>query len=387
MSDFHLIYRNLFRKKLRACLMMVVIFIAFLIFGVLVGFIDVIDSATNVSVENERLMTVNKVNFTQPLPLAYVNKIRAIDGVSTASYASWYGGYFRDPKDIIPTFAVEPESYLAVGLDQFFVPPDQKQAWFHDRMGLLVGKDTADKYGWKLGDQVPLTSNIYQRSDGSHVWSFVVRAIYTAGKGASQSGILMNYEYFNEARTFAKDNVNFVVFLAKDPSLNDAILHKVDETFANSSAPTRSMTSSAFTKSFLAQQGNITLIISSVVTAAFASILLVVGNTMAMAIRERTREIAVMKTIGFPGIRIFRLVLSETILLSVAGGVLGLAAAQLVLSLLSKMAAGNLPVGMGITPHVAGEALAIMLALGLLTGLIPALNAMRLNVVTGLGRI
>lgn len=386
MNDFHLIYRNLLRKKLRAGLMMVVIFIAFLIFGVLVGFLDVVDSATNVSIENERLMTVNKVNFTQPLPVAYVNKIRAIEGVSTASYASWYGGYFRDPRDVIPTFAVEPETYLAVGLDQFSVPPDQREAWFHDRMGLLVGKDTADKYGWKLGDSVPLASNIYQRTDGSHVWNFVIRAIYTAGKGASQSGILMNYEYFNEARTFGKDSVNFIVYLAEDPKLNDAILHKVDETFANSSAPTRSMTSSAFTKSFLAQQGNINLIITSVVSAAFASILLVVGNTMAMAIRERTREIAVMKTIGFPRLRIFRLVLSETILLSVAGGILGLAAAQFILRLLGKLAAGNLPSGMAITPHLAAEALAIMLALGLLTGLIPALNAMRLNVVAGLGR-
>ena len=386
MTDFYLVYRNLLRKRLRAGLMVVVIFVAFLIFGVLVGFSSTIDAAANSSIENERLMTVNKVNFTQPLPLAYVNKIRAIDGVTEASYACWFGAYFRDPKDVIFAFAVDPETYLHVNIDRIDVPQDQMQAWFRDRMGILVGKDTADKYGWKLGDQIPLTSNIYQRTDGSHVWTFVVRAIFTAGKGAAQTGVLMNYDYFNESRSFGKDSVNFVVYLTKDPSLIDSVLHKVDETFTNSSAPTRSMTASAFTKSFLAQQGNISLIITSVVSAAFASILLVVGNTMAMAIRERTREIAVMKTIGFPRGRIFRLVLSETILLSVVGGALGLGGAQLVLRAISIMAAGNMPPGMAISPLLALEGLAIMLALGVLTGLFPALSAMRLNVATGLGR-
>src|SRR6266481_2689135 len=209
MSDLHLVYRNLFHKKIRTILMIIAIFIAFLIFGILASYKSALNRATAPG-ESERMITVNKINFTQPLPIADYKKIQAMPDVAAASHQDWFGGYFADPKNFLFAFAVDVETFPVLLAERSYVDPEDLKAWAGDRTGVLIGSEIAVKYGWKIGDQVPLSSNIYSRADGSNVWPATVRGIYHGANNAS--GVYVNYEYFNESRTFGKDTTNMIIF-------------------------------------------------------------------------------------------------------------------------------------------------------------------------------
>ena len=385
MNDFTLIRRNLMRRRLRAGLLVFSIFIAFLIFGVL-GAVRHVFSGENIKIADNRLVTVNKINFTQTLPVAYVDRIRAVPGVLAVSYANWFGGYYQDPKNQLFTFAVEPESWLATH-PELLLADQARQDWLGRRDGLLVGEAAALKWGWKPGDRVPLSSNIYsQKSNGSHSWDFIVAGIYrVADPNVSTNAVLFNHAYFDESVTFGRDTVGLVVLNTENPAQNDQVIRAIDAMFANSPAETATDTAKAFNKAFAAQFGDIALIVTLVVGAAFVTILMIVGNTMAMAIRERTREIGVMKSLGFPPSRIMLLVLGEALLLSFAGGIPGLMAATLAVGLLGR-ALGDFVQGLTMTPAILGGGALLMAALGLITGVLPAWKAMRLDIVTALGR-
>ncbi|MFV3127500.1 ABC transporter permease [Niveispirillum sp. KHB5.9] len=384
MSDFSLILANLFSRKLRAALMIVAIFFAFLIFGVLAGVQNGFDSFGNAAGEN-RLVAMNKINFTQPLPLAYINRIRSVEGVVQASHANWFGGYYQDPKNLVMTFAVDPESYLDIYAGDVLLAADQKAAFLADRTGLLVGRKIAEKNGWKVGDRIPLNSNIYtNKNTGKQSWEFTISGIVDPARedGSTDWGIF-HYDYFSESVTFGQNTIGYVIIETADKALNQKIAKVIDEMFANSPAETATDTEKAFGQAFAAQLGNIALIITLVVGAAFFTILMIVGNTMVMAVRERTKEIGVMKTLGFPSGRIFRLVLGESLLLAALGALPALGAAGLLLLWMKK--AVGMP-GLALTLPYVALGVGIMLALGLMTGLVPAWNALRLNIVTALGR-
>ena len=384
MSELYLVYKNLFRKKLRAFLLSLAIFVAFLIFGALVGVNHALDLKPRDG-EQERMVTLNKVNFTQFIPYSYYNRIRGVEGVENAFHQTWFGAFFREPKNFIVGFAVNPEEFIPLSRTRYGISDEQAKAWLADRTGMLVGRNLADKFGWKVGDVVPISSNIYTRTDGTRVWPLKVALIAEPTAAVPNTNALfMNYEYLNESRSSLKDQISQVIFVTKSPEMDDVVAKKIDEGFANSSVQTRTTTSTAFTKSFVAQLGNVTLIITAVVGAAFVSILLVIGNTMIMAIRERTREIAVMKTIGFSAARIFRMIILETVMLSFVGGILGLALGMYVLVYVSRL--GAIPLPLDEAWIVALQGLGLMVLLGLVTGFIPAYSAMRLNIVTGLGR-
>ncbi len=384
MSELFLVYKNLFRKKLRAFLLSLAIFVAFLIFGTLVGFNQALDLKPRDG-EAERMVTMNKVNFTQFIPYSYYNRIKAMDGVKQAFHQTWFGSYYREPKNFVLGFAVNPEEFIAASSGRYGITEEQATAWLADRTGVMVGQDLADEFGWKLGDVVPISSNIYTRSDGSQSWPMKIALITAPTKAVpTMKALFINYEYLNESRTSLKDQISQVIFTTNSPDLDDLVAKKIDDSFANSSVQTRTTTATAFNKSFIAQLGNVTLIITAVVGAAFVSILLVIGNTMIMAIRERTREIAVMKTIGFSAQRIFRMILMETVMLSFVGGILGMGIGIYLLMFVSRL--GFIPLPMDNIWIVALQGVGLMVALGLITGFIPAYNAMRLNIVTGLGR-
>ena len=385
MNDFTLIGKNLTRRRLRAGLLIFSIFIAFLIFGVL-GAVRHVFSGENIKIADDRLVTVNKINFTQPLPVAYVERIRAVPGVRAVSYANWFGGYYQEPKNQLFTFAVEPESWLATHPEMLLDDAARKD-WLARRDGLLVGEAAARKWGWKIGDRVPLSSNIYsQKSNGSHSWEFTIIGQYTvADPNVSTNAVLFNHAYFDESVTFGRDTVGLVVLTVDNPATNEQVGRAIDAMFANSAAETATDTAKAFNKAFAAQFGDIALIVTLVVGAAFVTILMIVGNTMVMAIRERTREIGVMKSLGFPARRILLLVLGESLLLSFAGGIPGIAVATLAVGLLGH-ALGDFVQGLTMTPAIFGTALALMAGLGLCTGIVPAWKAMRLDIVTALGR-
>jgi putative ABC transport system permease protein len=385
MNDFVLIGKNLFRRKLRAALMLASILIAFLIFGVLAGFERAFSAGEDVAAA-DRLMVVNKINFTQPLPIAYFNRVRAIEGVRQVTHLNWFGGYYQEPKNFLIVMAVEPETYMQVYDDQIDIPPEARQAFARERTGALVGETMMKKWGWKVGDRVPIMSNIFTQRNGSRTWDFTIVGTFKGRKAnVDPNFMVFQYQYFNETQNLGRDMIGWMALNTTAPSANERVAKTVDQMFANSFYETSTDTEKAFNKAFAAQLGNIALIVALVVGAAFATILMIVGNTMAMAIRERTREIGVLKTLGFSGGRILRLVLGESVLLALLGGLPGIALAWM-FAVAMETSVGNFIPGFAVTPRIALTGVVLMLIFGVATGLIPAVNAMRLKIATALGR-
>lgn len=384
MNHARLVAKNLTRRKLRTSLMLVAIFIAFFLYGCLETFNRAFYSTQNVAAA-DRMVTVNRINFTMPVPVNYADRIRQTQGVARATYQSWFGGYYQDPREFLFAFAVEPRSYLEV-YPALVMPAAQRKAWVDDRIAVAVGRTAAAKYHWKIGDRIPIASNIYSKANGSHVWECTVAAIFsTPGDTGRDNLVLLHHDYFDETVTFGRDLINQVIFTTSSAKLNDAVAHTIDAAFANSPYETVTTTAAAFNKAFTAQFGNIALIISLVLGAAFAAILLIVGNTMVMAVRERTREIGVLKTLGFTGRMILAQILAESLLLALAGAVLGLGAATLLIDATSETLQG-LTAGMRMSAPVFAAGLGWAVVLGLVTGAVPAWSAMRLRIVTALGR-
>jgi len=383
MSDLYLVYKNLTRKKLRFFLTLFAIFIAFLIYGALTAFDTALNAGVELSADN-RLVSVNKINFTQPLPISYVRKVEAIDGVAAVVHFNWFGGYYKDPRQQVLTFAVDPDKLLAVYGDDIAIDEAHYKNWQNNQQGILVGKSVANLYGWKVGDRIPLNSNIFSKRDGSTTWDFDIEGIYTGKRPqADTNGVYIHYKYFNETQSFGGNYIGWMGIKTKDPALNEQVIKTLDGMFANTPFETETVPEKAFNKSFIAQLGNIGLIISSVVFAAFFIILVIVGFSMVLAIRERTGEIGVMKTLGFSSLRIFKMVLAESFMLTFLGGIIGLLAASLFLGFLNNVPQFPIP-DLILTPRIILQSVAFMLLLGLITGIIPAVNALRLNIVTAL---
>jgi putative ABC transport system permease protein len=385
MNDLVLVRKNLFRKKLRAWLMIVSILTAFAIFGVLATLGQAFNAGQEVA-EADRLVVVNKINFTQPLPIAYFNRVRAIAGVRQVTHFNWFGGYYQDPKNFLIVMAVDPDTYMELYGNDIDIPPDAQQAFKRERTAAIVGEAMAKKWGWKVGDHVPIASNIFSQKNGSHTWDFDVVGIFSGKKPQVDTNFMVfQYDYFDETRSFGKDFIGWMALRTASPTLNDGVIKTIDQLFANSSWETATDTEKAFNKAFVAQFGNIALIVVLVVGAAFVTILMIVGNTMALSVRERTREIGVLKTLGFSGGRILRLVLGESILLALIGGLPGLGLAVLFIFLVRDSLTGLLP-HLNVAPQIMLAGVALMLVLGVVTGLIPALAAMRLKIAAALGR-
>ncbi len=382
MRSLTLVRKNLFRKKLRFSLLFISILIAFFLYGVLMSIKDIATGGGD-GARADRLVTINKVNFTQPLPVSYFNQIGAMDGVQIATHASWFGGYFQEPKNFLVMFAVDPLSYLQV-YPEIIIPPVARKLFLSDRTAMIVGKDIATKYGWKAGQRIPISSNIYSQKSGGHSWDFVIAGIWTSNKkNFPANTVVFNYDYFNETRSFGTDKVNQVIFLTKDAARNPQIKAAIDARYVNSAYATDTVTEQQFAAAFLAQLGNISFIITLVVGVSFLTILIIVGNTLVMAVRERTREIGIMKTLGFSGRRILALVLGESMFIALISGGAGLLLAHLVINIL---ATSGMLSGISMNGIVWASGLFWILLLGLLTALIPAYNALRLNIVTALGR-
>ena len=384
MNQALLVAKNLSRRKLRTALMLVAIFIAFFLYGALECLNRAFHSSES-SAAADRLITVNRINFTMPLPVNYAGRIQQVKGVTAVTYQSWFGGYFQDPREPLFMFAVDPESYLAV-YPSMQMPPEQRRAWLSNRTALAVGRAAAAKYHWKVGDRIPIFSNIYIRKDGGRAWEFDVAAIYTYPDDSAREGqLLMHHDYFDETVSFGRDQVNMIMFTTASTRLNDPVAKAVDALFANSEAETTTDTAAAFNRAFVAQFGNIALIITLVVTTAFAAILMIVGNTMVMSVRERTREIGVLKTLGFRGTTILAHVLAESLLLAVVGAMLGLAAATVAVAVGARFIQG-FGSNMHMSAAVIFGGLGWAILLGLVTGAIPAWSGMRLQIATALGR-
>ena len=387
MKYFPIVWRNLLRRKFRTIFTIGAVFFAFMLFGVLMA----IRSAFGMNIQlagQERLMTIDKVSIINPLPASYEGQIKQVAGVTDITHANWFGGYYQDVRNQFATFATEPESWLRIYAKEFEVPEDQKKAWFADRTGAIVGIDTAKKYGFKVGQKVPIQGTIYRRPDGGP-WEFTIDGIYDSKiKGADKTNLLFNYQFLRETipeQSGFRDKYNWYVLSVDNPERAPEIASKIDAMFANSPSETKTNTEKAFVSDWAKQIGDIGKIMMGIVGMAMFTILLVTGNTMAQAIRERTNELAVLKTLGFPDGRILWMVLAESLLIALVGGGTGLVLSYLFITFAGDPTGGLLPAFYFPTPSlIAGVVL--VFALGLGSGFLPAWQAQRLRITDALRR-
>jgi len=381
MKYLALIWSNLMRRKVRTLLTVLSILVAFLLFGLLaairVGFSQGVELAGN-----DRLVIQNKVSLILPLPESYGPRLEQIEGVTQVSNASWFGGIYQDERNFFPQIAVQPERYLDL-YPEFVLSPDERRAWLADRIGAIAGEKLAERFGWKVGDRIPIQATFNVKKDGTRLWEFDLVGIYEPGeKGADTSQFFFRYDYLSEARAGLEGLVGWYVIRIDDPDRAPQIARVIDARFANSTYETKTATEKAFAQGFANQIGNLGAIFTAIIGAVFFTILLVAGNTMAQAVRERTGELAVLKTLGFSHRKVLGLVVAESMVLAVVGGGLGLALAWL-------MTLGGDPTG-GILPSfylparylVAG--VGFILGLGLAAGALPGVQAMRLEIVDAL---
>jgi len=380
-----LVRANLMRRKLRFTFTLISILLAFLMFGMLDALRTSLSQAVNLA-GADRLMAMSKVNITVSLPRGYYEKVKAVPGVRAVAGFNWFGGVYRDSKAQIQVLATDPEQVVAV-YPEMKVKPDQFEAWKHDRQGVIVGPTLANLYGWKVGDRIPIRSDIWRKGDGSDTWEFNIVGIYDAsGSGVDKATVYFHYDYFNESLQYGKDQVGWMVVRVADPAQSDALAARIDAMFANSPFETKTSTERVMVKQFLDQVGNIGLILVSVTTAVFFTMLLVTANTMAQSVSERTNEIGVLKTLGFSGQSILTLVLLESLFLTFLGGLIGLGLAWLLVGGVGESIKDYFPVfKLDAGTLVAG--ISLMLVFGVVTGLWPALTAMRLKIVDALRRV
>jgi len=384
MKFIHLVWSNLTRKKLRTSLTLLSIVVAFVLFG----FLSAIQQALVGGVElagADRLIVRQKVSIINLLPISYEARMNRIPGVDFATHQTWFGGVYQDPKNFFMQNPVEPENFLKMH-PEMILPPEQAKTWLATRTGAIVGRRTANRFHWKLGDKVPIQTPIWTQTGGNRTWEFEIVGIYDGkDKGTDTTPLFFRYDYFDEARGGAKGQVGWFTIRVKDPSQAAAVAKLVDAEFENSPAETKTEPEGAFIQGWASQIGNIVFIVAAILGAVFFTILLVTGNTMAQAVRERTGELGVLKAIGFTNGRIVALVLAESCLLTVLGGTLGLGLAWLVISR-GDPTSGLLPMFfLPIRALLVG--FGISLALGFVTGIFPALQAMRLRVADALRRM
>lgn len=382
MKYFPLIWSNLFRKKARTLLTLASIIVAFLLFGLL----QAVNHAFQAGAENaqaDRLVTNSRYSIIDLLPVSYTDRIRAVPGVVGVAHATWFGGSYRDQQAQFAVFPVVPEDYLPIATE-VQLPPDQAEAWKRTRTGAIVGRSLAERMGWKIGDRIPLQADIWPMADGSLTWTFDLVGIFTDANGTAnnEGALLFRHDYFDEARQFAKGRVGWFFLKIEDPSRSDEVAQAIDAMFANSEGETKTQTEKAFAQGFIKQFGDIGFIVSSILGAVFFTILVLTGNTMSQAMRERIPELGILKTLGFGDGTVLALVLAESLLLAVVGGVLGIGLAALVTH---GASAALSTVGVsGLAPQVLVLAAAAMLLLGVAVGLFPALRARRLRIVDAL---
>jgi putative ABC transport system permease protein len=385
MNDRSLIWKNLWRKPVRTVLLTVSILFAFAIFGTMVSFNNAL---SNVNTLPTRMITLSKINFTESLPIAHYDRVARTEGVAVATHMNWFGGYYREmPSGFLPVFAVDPETYFQVYAEDLQIPAAQRDAFFNERSAMLVAEPVAQRFGWRVGQRVPLQSNIFTNATtGNSTWEFTLVGTIPTPPGSSQTGsVLIQYDYYNETVTFGRDQIGWIPFLTTSAEVNDRVADSIDARFENSPDETSTQDEATFNKAFAAQLGNIGLVVTLVVGAAFIAILLIVGTTMALAVRERTKEVGVMKTLGFSSDRVLRMVLGESLLLSFLGAGLGMLAAWGLLSALSSVTGGAGP-PINFAPIVLLWGALIALALGLITGFAPAWAAYRMKIVDAFAR-
>jgi len=383
MKFMPLILANLFRKKLRTTLTIGSFAIAMFLFGLLA----VMRGAFNQGVDiagADRLVVINKVSLIQPLPISYRERILQLKGVKNVTFDNWFGGVYIEEKNFFPQFAIDVDDQRQV-FPEMRVPEEQWKTFLGDRQGAIVGGATARRFGWKIGDKIPIRSTIY----GIETWDFNLDGIYTAAQGNDLTQFWFQYKYLDERTPRQKGLVGWYTVKLENPDYAVSVAKAIDDLSANSPYETKTETEKAFATSFAKQAGNIEFLILAIGAVVFFTLLLVTGNTMAISVRERIGELAVLKAIGFGDRFVLFFVLGESLLIAVFGGILGLAVCKGLTLLIASV--GDFLGGFLQFFHLSNAAilqgLVASVAVGILAGIIPASSAMRLRVVQALRRV
>lgn len=382
MKYFSLVWAQLFRSRTRTLLTLLSVVAAFLLFGMLDSVRVAFSSGGSVEGAN-RLVTASRLSITQSLPIRLEAQIRQVSGVRDVTYGMWFGGIYQDPKNFFPNFSVAP-NYFDV-YRELQIDPAQLQDWQQTRSGAIVGETLAKQFGWKVGDTIPLQATIFPRG-GSNDWPLELKGIYRSKDRAlaanEERQLMMNWKYFDESNDYIKNQVSWYTVTLDNPEQSSRVAQAIDAISANSDHETKTQTESAFQQAFVKQFADIGMIVTSIMGAVFFTLLLLTGNTMAQAVRERVPELATLKTLGFKDSTVLTLVMVESVLLIGLGGLLGMGLAALILPAISPKSMGMLP------PHVPTPTwlvgIVLIVVIGIVVGLLPALRAKRLKIVDAL---
>ena len=383
MKYFSLIWAQLLRSRTRTLFTLLSVVTAFLLFGMLDS-VRVAFSSGGASVEGaNRLIVASRLSITQTLPIRLDAQIRQVAGVRDVTSAMWFGGIYQDPKNFFPNFSVAPNYFDLYG--ELEISPAHVEAFRSTRTGAIVGESLAKQFGWKVGDTIPLQATIFPRQ-GSNDWPLQMVGTFRSKNrdiaGNEERQLMMNWAYFDESNDYIKNQVSWYTVTLDNPEQASRVAQAIDAISANSDHETKSQTESAFQQAFVKQFADIGLIVTSIMGAVFFTLLLLTGNTMAQAVRERVPELATLKTLGFHDHTMLMLVMVEAVVLVGLGGVIGLGLAAAILPLLAPQTMGLLPPQVPLQTWWVGAVLIVLI--GIVVGVLPALRAKRLKIVDAL---
>ncbi|WNO11305.1 ABC transporter permease [Teredinibacter sp. KSP-S5-2] len=380
MNYWILLYKNITRNRLRSTLSFCSVVIAFLLFGLLGALNSAFNSGSELA-DNYRLVVSSKSSMMKLLPVSYVDSIDRIEGVDAVSHQSWFGGYYKTPRNSFAQFPVDIDRYLSV-YPETKIPPEQLERFKANRIGAAVGEKIADKYNWKLGDKISLTSAIYS-TRGDFTWEFDVEAIFPSSEKGGGQLMLFHYDYFDGARDFARGEVGWLGVRLGHSKNASLVATLIDSRFGNSSTETKTSTEKAFGEAYLKQFGDVGFVTKIILSAVFFTMMLITGSSISQSVRERMSEIALFKTIGFSDFSIVGLVLMETLVVSTAGYLVGMASAYGLTEL--QLVKDSLP-NFSIGTENWFFALFISLIFGVVSGVAPSLTILKSNVALTLRR-
>lgn len=382
MTKTGFVFANLFRKKTRTILTLLSVTMAFLLFGLLQSVNHIFDAGADF-IGATRLATQARVSFTQPLPLSLLPQIESVPGVARVAHMQWFGGVWQENTQLF-VFAVDPLRQHEV-YPEWVMPEAQWQAFANTRTAMVAGRLLADQYGWKIGQKIPIRSNIYPQKDGSKAWAFDLVGIYDGKDETWQrqtNAVFINHAYFDEANQFSRGRTNFFMIKLADSNQAERVSRAIDAMFENSPDETKTQTEKDFNIGFLKQIGDIGMIVRWILFAVFFTLLLVVGNTMAQSVRERIPELAVLKTLGFSDGTVLGFVLAEAGALCLFGGLVGMSLATLFGAMVEKGTGGQF--ALNVNGWVWAMGLTSIVLMTMAVGLLPALRARRLKIVDAL---
>ena len=385
MSNFRLVWANLHRHPVRTYLTLLSVLVAFLLFGLLRTLAVWFATGPAEGASVDRLVVTGKYSIIDLLPINQRNEILTLDGVEAVTHSTWFGGNYQDPSNFFPKYPVEPRGFFEM-FPEVAIAPAELDAFEQTRTGAVASADLIERFGWEIGQKIPIEADIWPMKDGSRIWTFDLVGSYATDVGSYRSTLLVNYAFFDEARYFGPGTVGWWTVRVADPDRAPEVGTAIDALFENSQNPTKTGTEDEFGRAFAAQIGDIGLMATGILSAVFFTVLLLTANTMAQSLRERIPELAVLKTLGFGDNRIAWYVLGESVLICLVGGILGVGLAALMAPVANTIAEQFAPGAFAMSWQIAGVGVGVAALLGVVVGAVPAWSARRLSIADALRR-